>query len=48
MMRIYSLFRGQAKPDDVLDAVRQGDPKEEELNQRLFYARLYLGLYFEV
>ena len=48
MMRIYSLFRGQAKPDDVLDAVRQGDPKEEELNQRLFYAHLYLGLYFEV
>ena len=48
MMRIYALFRGQAKPEDVLDAVRQGEPKPEELKQRLFYAHLYLGLYFEV
>jgi lipoprotein NlpI len=48
MMRIYALFRGQAKPQDVLDAVRQGEPKPEELKQRLFYAHLYLGLYYEV
>jgi len=48
MMRIYSLFRGQAKPEDVLDAVRQGEPKEAERKQRLFYAHLYLGLYFEI
>jgi lipoprotein NlpI len=48
MMRIYSLFRGQAKPEDVLAAARQGEPNEEELKQRLFYAHLYLGLYFEI
>jgi lipoprotein NlpI len=48
MMRIYDLFRGQAKPEEVLDAARQGQPKEEELKQRLFYAHLYLGLYFEI
>ena len=48
MMRIYSLFRGQAKPEDVLAAARQGEPNEEELKQRLFYAHLYLGLYFEL
>jgi lipoprotein NlpI len=48
MMRIYALFRGQAKPQDVLDAVRQGEPKPEERKQRLFYAHLYLGLFYEV
>jgi tetratricopeptide (TPR) repeat protein len=48
MMTIYELFRGQAKPEDILDAARQGQPKEAELQQRLFYAHLYLGLYFDV
>jgi lipoprotein NlpI len=48
MMQIDALFRGQAKPEDVLDAARQGEPKPEERNLRLFYAHLYLGLYYEV
>jgi tetratricopeptide (TPR) repeat protein len=48
MMRIYDLFRGQAKPDEVLDAARHGQPKEAELQQRLFHAHLYLGLHFEI
>lgn len=47
MMRIYDLFAGQAKPEDVLAAARQGAPSSSELNQRLFYAHLYLGLYFD-
>jgi lipoprotein NlpI len=48
MMQVYSLFAGKLKPDDVLAAVRGGDPKDAELNKRLFYAHLYLGLWAEV
>ncbi len=48
MMRIYALFRGQAKPQDVLDAARQGEPKPEERKQRLFHAHLYVALYYEI
>jgi lipoprotein NlpI len=47
LMAIYALFRGEAKPDDVLNAARAGKPAAEDLNRRLFYAHLYLGLYFE-
>lgn len=45
MMEIYSLFAGEAMPDDVLAAARAGDPGGEELERRLFYAELYLALY---
>jgi len=48
LMQVYALYRGQAKPEDVLDAVRQGQPNESELKLRTFYAHLYLGLYAEV
>ncbi len=44
-MVIYELFAGRAQPEDVLVAVRQGDPPSPELKKRLFYAHLYLGLY---
>jgi lipoprotein NlpI len=48
MMEVYALYAGKAKPDDVLVAARAGEPREEELKRRLFYAHLYLGLYYEV
>ncbi len=48
MMEVYALYAGKAKPDDVLKAARAGDPSERELKERLFYAHLYLGLYYEV
>jgi lipoprotein NlpI len=48
LMKVYDLFHGDAKPEDVLTAARAGDPTKEELNSRLFYAHLYLGLYFDV
>jgi lipoprotein NlpI len=48
MMKIYALFHGDAKPEDVLDAARQDQAKPEERNLRLFYARLYLGLYYDM
>jgi lipoprotein NlpI len=47
MMQVYELFAGKLKPDDVLKAARLGDPPARELNARLFYAHLYLGLYAE-
>jgi lipoprotein NlpI len=45
MMQVYDLFAGKLKPDDVLQAAKEGAGKEE--NTRLFYAHLYLGLYAE-
>jgi len=48
MMQVYGLYQGKLAPDDVLAAARAGDPSEDTLHQRLFYAHLYLGLYFEV
>ena len=47
MMEVYALYAGKAKPADVLAAARAGDPGEADLKRRLFYAHLYLGLYYE-
>jgi lipoprotein NlpI len=47
MMQIYALYQGKTKPDDVFVAAREGMPDERELNARLFYANLYVGLYYE-
>ena len=47
LMRVYDLFAGKAKPDDVLAAVEEGKPSKEERRLRLFYAHLYLGLHYE-
>lgn len=47
MAQIQSLFAGKAEPRAVLDAANAGHPPEDVLNDRLFYAHLYLGLYEE-
>ena len=47
MMEVYALYGGKAAPEDVLAAARAGDPSPSTLNERLFYAHLYLGLYYE-
>jgi lipoprotein NlpI len=47
MMEIFALFAGRATPDEVLTAAQTGSPDAAELNERLFYAHLYLGLYYE-
>ncbi len=47
MRQIYELYCGRAKPADVLAAAQADQPTAKELNQRLFYANLYLGLYYE-
>jgi lipoprotein NlpI len=48
LMEVYALYAGRAKPDEVLAAARAGKPAAAELNERLFYAYLYLGLYDDV
>lgn len=48
MMQVYALYKSELKPDEVLAAARAGDPSATELNARLFYAHLYLGLFYEV
>ncbi|MDB6027139.1 MAG: nlpI [Verrucomicrobiales bacterium] len=46
MMKVHALFAGKAEPDDVLKVASEGQSKSE-IDHQLFYAHLYLGLYFE-
>lgn len=48
MTEVYELFAGRAKPDAVLAKATAGEPLAELRNRQLFYAHLYLGLYWEV
>jgi lipoprotein NlpI len=47
MMQIYGLYQGKLKPDDVLAAANANPPHRELHNQRLFYAQLYIGLWYD-
>ncbi|MBY0521907.1 MAG: tetratricopeptide repeat protein [Gemmataceae bacterium] len=47
MMQVYALYSGKSKPEDVMAAVKEGNPSPEQRNDRLFYAHLYLGLHAE-
>jgi len=47
MAQVHSLFAGKARPEDVLKAAEAGDPKSAKRDGQLFYAHLYLGLYYE-
>ena len=47
MMQIYDMFRAKLSPEAVLQAARAGRPTPEQLNNRLFYAHFYIGLFFE-
>ena len=47
MMEVYALFQGEGKPADVLAAAQRDGLKEAERKQALFYAHLYLGLYYD-
>lgn len=44
---VHRLFAGQGSADDVLAEATRGDPPEAQRNSQLFYAHLYLGLYYE-
>jgi len=47
MMQVHALFAQKAKPEDVLAAAREGETSTGRVQQQLFYAYLYLGLYYE-
>ncbi len=47
MMEIYALFAGRASADDVLRAARSTGANKTRLNHQMFYAHLYLGLFYE-
>jgi lipoprotein NlpI len=48
MMEVYQLFKGTLKPEDVLKAANAGAASDELRKRQLFYAHLYLGLYYDV
>jgi lipoprotein NlpI len=48
MSQVYALYHGDLKPADVLAAVDDAKLKPPEQRKALFYAHLYLGLYWEV
>jgi lipoprotein NlpI len=48
MRQVYDLFKGDLKPDDVFTASRAGSPSKETLSHRLFYAHLYVGIYYDL
>jgi lipoprotein NlpI len=45
MRQIYDLFLDKLTAKDVLAAAKAGKPSAEQLNERLFYAHLYIGIY---
>ena len=47
MMQVYALFAGQLQPEDVLAAAQAGPASGSQLKGQLFYAHLYLGLFYE-
>lgn len=47
MMEIYKMFQGKIEPSQVLETAQSDKVGKEALNQQLFYAHLYLGLYFD-
>lgn len=48
MRQVYDLFAGKMKPDDVLAAAKANNPTPEKLHQQLFYAHLYVGIYYDL
>ena len=47
MMKVYELFAGKAKPAEVLAVAGANYSSTSQLKQQLFFAHLYLGLYYE-
>ena len=47
MMEIYQLFSGVGTVENVLAAANKNSEKPPVFQRQLFYANLYLGLYFE-
>ena len=47
MMEIYRLFKGEAKPEDVLVRLRRSPATGERSKVEQMHAHLYLGLYYD-
>tara|TARA_Y100000588_G_scaffold380787_1_gene465251 strand:- start:88 stop:870 length:783 start_codon:yes stop_codon:yes gene_type:complete len=47
LKEIHALFAGNGNEQQVLDAIKAGEPGPAALARNLFYGHLYLGLYFE-
>jgi len=47
LMTVHALFAGNARPEDVLKEATAGNVSAERKKTQLFYAHLYLGLYYE-
>ena len=47
MTQIYALYAGKGSAEEVMKAAA-GKASPADLNERMFYAHLYLGLYFDV
>jgi lipoprotein NlpI len=47
MKEVHQLFAGKATPADVMKAAESAEATPRERSRHLFYAHLYLGLYFE-
>ncbi len=47
MMKVHELFAGRASEEDVMAAATANHAPPAQLNRQLFYAHLYIGLYFE-
>jgi lipoprotein NlpI len=46
-MKIYDLFRGTAKPEDVLAEAEAGKVGDDLRKEQRFYANYYIGMYYE-
>jgi lipoprotein NlpI len=47
MMQVHDLLQGKLKPEDVIKAAETADLKDARRTEALFYAHLYVGLYYE-
>ena len=47
LMQVYAMLRGELRPGRVLAAARAGEPTPREQERSMFYAHLYLGVFFE-
>lgn len=48
MRQVYELYSGNLKPEDVLAKAMADEPKPRQLNNQLFYAHLYVGIYYDI
>jgi lipoprotein NlpI len=48
MRQVYDLFKGDLQPDEVLAAAQAPVPLAEQRSKQLFYAHLYVGIYYDL